>query len=86
MARREPFEHREHGVSRPDPYHWMRHTTPELLAHLAAERGFYDSACAHLHSLVSTLRAEMVSRLPACRRLAGVATYEVFLLHETPCW
>ena len=63
-ARREPFEHREHGVSRPDPYHWMRNTTPELLAHLAAERGFYDSACAHLHSLVSTLRAEMVSRLP----------------------
>ena len=63
-ARREPFEHREHGVARPDPYHWMRDDTPELLAHLAAERGFYDSACAHLHSLVSTLRAEMVSRLP----------------------
>ena len=43
----------------------MRHTTPPLLAHLAAERAFYDSACAHLDSLVSTLRAEMVSRLPA---------------------
>ena len=51
-------------MPRPDPYHWMSRPTPELLEHLAAERGFYDSACAHLHSLVSTLRAEMVSRVP----------------------
>jgi len=64
VARREAFEHREHGVPRPDPYHWMRRTTPDLLEHLAAERAFYDSACAHLHSLVSTLKAEMVSRVP----------------------
>ncbi|MFC4784783.1 prolyl oligopeptidase family serine peptidase [Nocardioides sp. MAHUQ-72] len=64
VAPTEPFEHREHGVSRPDPYAWMSRTSPELLAHLAAERTFYDSACAHLHSLVSTLRAEMVSRVP----------------------
>ncbi len=64
VAKRESFEHCEHGVPRPDPYHWMRHPTPDLLEHLAAERSFYDSACAHLHSLVSTLRAEMVSRVP----------------------
>jgi oligopeptidase B len=35
-----------------------------LGAHLEAERAFYDSACAHLHSLVPTLRSEMVARLP----------------------
>jgi oligopeptidase B len=64
MAPREPFEHREHGVVRPDPYHWMRSTTPALMAHLRAERTFYDSACAHLDSLVSALRSEMVARLP----------------------
>jgi oligopeptidase B len=64
VAAREPFEHREHGVVRPDPYHWMSTTTPALLDHLRAERTFYDSACAHLHSLVSALRSEMVSRLP----------------------
>ena len=23
VAPREPFEHTEHGVARPDPYHWM---------------------------------------------------------------
>lgn len=63
-AAREPFEHTEHGVSRPDPYHWMSGGGEALLAHLGAERLFYDSACAHLHSLISTLRSEMVARLP----------------------
>ena len=23
-AARQPYEHSEHGVRRPDPYHWMR--------------------------------------------------------------
>ena len=63
-AARESFEHTEHGVSRPDPYHWMSAGGADLLAHLGAERAFYDSACAHLHSLASTLRSEMVARLP----------------------
>jgi oligopeptidase B len=35
-----------------------------LAEHLHAERSYYDSACAHLDSLVSALRAEMTSRLP----------------------
>ena len=64
VAPREPFEHREHGVVRPDAYHWMAAPTSALMDHLRAERSFYDSACAHLHSLVSALRSEMVSRLP----------------------
>jgi oligopeptidase B len=63
-APREPFEHTEHGVHRPDPYHWMRDPgSPELLSHLTAERAFYDSATAHLSSLVETLRAEMAARV-----------------------
>ena len=63
-APREPFEHTEHGVVRPDPYHWMGATTPGLLDHLALERSFYDSACAHLGSLVSDLTDEMTARVP----------------------
>ena len=63
-APREPFEHTEHGVARPDPYHWMHGDTPALTEHLSAERSFYDSSVAHLHPLVSTLKAEMFSRLP----------------------
>ncbi|MBV9830646.1 MAG: oligopeptidase B, partial [Marmoricola sp.] len=55
-----------HGVHRPDPYHWMRdHTSPALLAHLDAERGWYDSATGHLLSLVRKLRSEMTHRVPA---------------------
>jgi oligopeptidase B len=64
VAPREPFEHTEHGVVRPDPYHWMHGDTPALTGYLSAERSFYDSSVAHLHPLVSTLKAEMFSRLP----------------------
>ena len=63
VAPREPFEHAEHGVARPDPYQWMHADTPALIEHLSAERSFYDSSVAHLHPLVSTLKSEMFSRL-----------------------
>lgn len=66
IADREPFEHSEHGVSRPDPYHWMHDgSSTRLLDHLTAERAFYDSSITHLSSLVVALREEMVTRLPA---------------------
>ncbi|QZY30602.1 prolyl oligopeptidase family serine peptidase [Nocardioides coralli] len=64
-APREPHEHRQHGVSRPDPYWWMHQESPELLAHLAAERAWYDGSVAHLDSLTERLTAEMSARLPA---------------------
>ena len=63
VAPREPFEHTEHGVPRPDPYRWMHADTPALTEYLSAERSFHDSSVAHLHPLVSTLKSEMFSRL-----------------------
>jgi oligopeptidase B len=63
-APRTPYTHTEHGVRRPDPYHWMRGDADRLLEHLVAERAFYDASCVHLDSLTSALRAEMLSRLP----------------------
>ena len=69
QAPREPYEHTEHGVVRADPYHWMRRTdSPALLAHLEAERLWYDTATGHLNSLVETMRSEMVGRVPATDR------------------
>ena len=69
QAPREPYEHVEHGVVRADPYHWMRRTDdPVLLAHLEAERLWYDTATGHLNSLVETLRSEMLGRVPATDR------------------
>ena len=41
---------------------------PELLDHLAAERGWYDLSTTHLDSLASVLRSEMVARVPEERR------------------
>jgi oligopeptidase B len=56
-------------VRRPDPYHWMRDLdSPDLLAHLVAERGWYSSATGHLSSLVESLRSEMTRRVPATDR------------------
>ncbi|MDX6358133.1 MAG: oligopeptidase, partial [Nocardioidaceae bacterium] len=63
-AIRTPYAHTEHGVTRPDPYHWLGSDEPAVLEHLVAERAFYDASCLHLDSLTSALRAEMLSRLP----------------------
>jgi oligopeptidase B len=38
--------------------------SPEVLTHLEAELGWYEFATGHLGSLVETLRAEMVHRVP----------------------
>ena len=62
-AERRPFTHTEHGVERPDPYHWLGGDEPAVLDHLVAERAFYDASTVHLGSLRSTLKAEMLSRL-----------------------
>ena len=64
-APRAPYTHTEHGVIRPDPYHWLGSDDPRVLDHLVAERAFYDASSAHLDSLRSALRAEMLSRLPS---------------------
>ncbi|HEX6148926.1 prolyl oligopeptidase family serine peptidase [Nocardioides sp.] len=61
--------HREHGVERVDPYAWLADAeSPEVLAHLAAERAWYDAAVVHLDSLTAALRTEMVRRLPPTER------------------
>jgi oligopeptidase B len=68
-ARREPVVRTLHGIDRVDPYAWLRDTTsPEVLAHLAAERAWYDAATSHSRSLVETLTAEMSSRVPPADR------------------
>ncbi len=64
-AARQPHEHTEHGVRRPDPYHWLRDVAdPAVLAHLAAERSWYDAATSHLNPLVEELYSEMRARTP----------------------
>jgi oligopeptidase B len=52
-------------VVRPDPYHWLRDAgAPDVLAHLGAERRWYDSVVGHRASLIEDLRSEMVQRTP----------------------
>ena len=62
---RRPFQHTEHAVVRDDSYAWLREVgAPEVVAHLTAERAWYDIATGHLDSLVAGLLAEMKPRTP----------------------
>ena len=64
-ARREPLERVDHGVTRVDEYAWLRDVDrPEVLAHLEAERAFYDASTGHLRPLLETLAGEMSVRVP----------------------
>jgi len=64
VADRRPHTHTEHGIDRLDPYFWLGGDDPAVLDLLTAERSFYDASVAHLESLSSALKADMLSRLP----------------------
>ena len=84
-ARQEPLDRTEHGVTRTDPYAWLHDAdSPEVMAHLVAERAWYDAAVAHLHSLSTDLGSEMVGRLPATERSPRWNRVRFYYYTETP--
>lgn len=53
-----------HGVTRQDPYFWMRdRENPEVIAYLHAENAFLEAQIAHLAPLRATLFEEMKGRM-----------------------
>ena len=63
-APQHPHVHQAHGVSRDDPWAWLRGKTgQESLTYLDAERAYYDEAVADLAPLRDRLLAEMTARL-----------------------
>ena len=79
VARREPFERTDHGTTRVDDYAWLRDVErPEVLAHLEAERAFYDASTGHLGPLVETLANEMSRRVPAVETTSAPWRLEAF--------
>jgi oligopeptidase B len=64
LAAQQPHIHTEHGVERPDPFHWLREReNPEVIAYLEAENAFTASQTAHLEDFRTTLFDEMVGRI-----------------------
>ena len=54
----------EHGVTRVDPYAWMRDRgNPEVIAHLNAENTYAEAMTAHLEPLREQLYEEFLGRL-----------------------
>ena len=79
------YTHERHGVSRPDPYAWMREReSPELLEHLTREREWYGSATSHLGPQVDELRAEMRRRLPTTDRSVSWRHQGCYYYSEVP--
>jgi len=74
-----------HGTERTDPYSWIADPEePEVAAHLAAERAYYDARTAGLRAARDAMAGEMVARVPADEQDvpwdAGGYRYR----HETP--
>jgi oligopeptidase B len=71
IAPKHPIVHREHGVERPDDYHWLLDKSgEESLAYLRAERSYYDEQMKPLGDLVERLTDEMIQRVPATEESA----------------
>ena len=76
--------HRQHGVERPDDYHWLRDkTSEESLSYLRAERAYYDEQMKPLTELVDELTQEMIGRGSLDRRFGEVARGLVRVLHPS---
>ena len=66
IAARKEVSHEAHGDRRIDSYAWLRDTDdPQVLAHLGAERAYYDEVMAPLAPLVGRLADDMAERVPA---------------------
>ncbi len=56
--------HTEHGIQRPDPYHWLKDPKdPATIAYLTAENEHTAAAMAHTDALRKTLYEEMLGRI-----------------------
>jgi len=63
-ARIAPLVTIEHGITRVDPYAWMRdRDSDEIIAHLDAENDYADDVTSHLQPLREQLYTEFLARL-----------------------
>ncbi len=64
LAEQREHVHSEHGIERPDPYHWLRfRDDPAVMSHIEAENTWTDAATAHLAPLRQQLFDEMLARV-----------------------
>ena len=69
-----PYVHTEHGVERPDPWHWLKdREDPETLAYIEAENAWTAEQLAPLADLKQALYDEMLGRIQETDQSAGIA-------------
>lgn len=63
-APQHPHVHTEHGIERPDPWHWLRDRDhADTLPHLQAENAWLEQESAPLADLRDTLYQELLARI-----------------------
>ncbi len=64
VAEQRAYLHREHGVERPDPYHWLRQREdPAVMAYIEAENAYTKAMTAPLAPLRKQLFDELLGRI-----------------------
>lgn len=64
VAKKVPHVHTEHGVERPDPWHWIKdREDPDLIPHLEAENAYVEACLGHRDALRQRLYKEMLGRI-----------------------
>lgn len=64
IAEKRDHVHTDHGLERPDPYHWIKdRTDPATIAYLEAENAYTREGMAHLSDLREQLYEEMLGRI-----------------------
>jgi len=70
IAAQRPFSETRHGITRHDPYHWLRDpgypdvTDTDVLAYLEAENTYFAAAMGQHQGLIDQLFDEIKSRIP----------------------
>lgn len=68
MAKKILHQHKEHGLTRNDDYHWLRddeRKSPEVIEYLNQENAYTDAALSAQKKVIDGLYEEMIARLPS---------------------
>ncbi len=67
QAKKIEFQHKEHGLTRNDEYHWLRddeRKSPEVINYLNQENAYTDATLIKQKPVIDELYQEMIGRLP----------------------
>ena len=84
IADKKPHVHREHGVERPDPFHWLKQRDqPEVLAYIEAENAYMEERAARFEGLHQRMFEEMKGYIQETDQSVAVERKGFFYYYRT---